>query len=127
MIETAEGVKNANEIASVPGVGAIFVGAFGDLPNSMGLPESAPEVEGASIDPESLLGSQRRVRVSRARRAGRTETREGRMEDPRPRRCRDRTDGRDGRARAHRTRHREVSWSWERRHRDPSDAGSALF
>ena len=31
MIETAEGLKNVDEIAAVPGVGAIFIGAAGDL------------------------------------------------------------------------------------------------
>jgi 4-hydroxy-2-oxoheptanedioate aldolase len=31
MIETTEGLKNADAIAAVPGVGAIFVGAGGDL------------------------------------------------------------------------------------------------
>ena len=47
MIETVEGVKNADEIMSVPGVGGIFVGAFGDLPNSMGMPADSPEVAAA--------------------------------------------------------------------------------
>jgi 4-hydroxy-2-oxoheptanedioate aldolase len=31
MIETAEGLKNVDEIASVPGIGAIFVGSGGEL------------------------------------------------------------------------------------------------
>src|SRR6516165_4153064 len=36
MIETAEGLKNAAAIAAVPGVGAIFVGAGGDLHQYLG-------------------------------------------------------------------------------------------
>jgi 4-hydroxy-2-oxoheptanedioate aldolase len=47
MIETAEGLKNANEIASVPGVGAIFIGAAGDLHQYLGVPQDSPEVEQA--------------------------------------------------------------------------------
>ena len=47
MIETAEGLKNVDEIASVPGVGAIFVGAAGDLHQYLGVPQGAPEVEEA--------------------------------------------------------------------------------
>ncbi|WGF87148.1 HpcH/HpaI aldolase family protein [Marinivivus vitaminiproducens] len=46
MIETAEGVRNADAIASVPGVGAIFIGPA-DLANSLGVPGGAPEVEQA--------------------------------------------------------------------------------
>jgi 4-hydroxy-2-oxoheptanedioate aldolase len=45
MIESAEGLKNVEEIVAVPGVGAIFVGNVGDLPTSLGVPASAPEVE----------------------------------------------------------------------------------
>jgi 4-hydroxy-2-oxoheptanedioate aldolase len=47
MIETAEGLKNVDEIASVPGVGAIFVGAAGDLHQYLGVPQDSPEVEEA--------------------------------------------------------------------------------
>ena len=47
MIETLEGLKNVNEIASVPGVGAIFVGASGDLHQYLGVPQNSPEVESA--------------------------------------------------------------------------------
>ena len=47
MIETAEGLKNADEIASVPGVGAIFIGAAGDLHQYLGVPQNSPEVEQA--------------------------------------------------------------------------------
>jgi 4-hydroxy-2-oxoheptanedioate aldolase len=47
MIETAEGLKNVDEIAAVPGVGAIFVGAGGDLHQYLGVPRDSPEVEQA--------------------------------------------------------------------------------
>jgi 4-hydroxy-2-oxoheptanedioate aldolase len=46
MIETADGVENADAIASVPGVGAIFMGPA-DLSRSMGVPGDSPEVEEA--------------------------------------------------------------------------------
>src|SRR6202790_895654 len=47
MIETAEGLKNVDEIASVPGVGAIFLGAGGDFHQYLGVPQDSPEVERA--------------------------------------------------------------------------------
>jgi 4-hydroxy-2-oxoheptanedioate aldolase len=47
MIETAEGLINVNEIASVSGVGAIFIGAGGDLHQYLGVPQNSPEVEEA--------------------------------------------------------------------------------
>jgi 4-hydroxy-2-oxoheptanedioate aldolase len=47
MIETTEGLKNADAIAAVPGVGAIFVGAGGDLHQYLGVEANAPEVEQA--------------------------------------------------------------------------------
>jgi 4-hydroxy-2-oxoheptanedioate aldolase len=47
MIESVEGLKNLNEIAAVPGVGAIFLGAGSDLSRSMGVRPNAPEVEAA--------------------------------------------------------------------------------
>ena len=47
MIETAEGLKNVNEIAAVPGVGAIFIGTGGDLHQYLGVAQDAPEVEQA--------------------------------------------------------------------------------
>jgi len=47
MIETAEGLRNADAIAAVPGVGAIFVGAGGDLHQYLGVDANAPEVEQA--------------------------------------------------------------------------------
>ena len=47
MIETTEGLHNADAIASVPGVGAIFVGAGGDLHQYLGVDTNSPEVEQA--------------------------------------------------------------------------------
>jgi 4-hydroxy-2-oxoheptanedioate aldolase len=47
MIETAEGLKNVNEIAAVPGVGAIFIGAGADLSQYLGVPQPSPVVEQA--------------------------------------------------------------------------------
>ncbi len=47
MIETAEGLKNVNEIASVPGVGAIFIGQGADLRQYLGVPQNSPVVEQA--------------------------------------------------------------------------------
>ena len=47
MIETTEGLKNVDEIASVPGVGVLWPGAGADLSYSMGVPQNSPEVEEA--------------------------------------------------------------------------------
>ncbi|HEY7448442.1 MAG TPA: aldolase/citrate lyase family protein [Vicinamibacterales bacterium] len=47
MIESAEGLKNLDEILSVPGVGMVFIGAANDLRLSLGVPADAPEVEAA--------------------------------------------------------------------------------
>jgi 2-keto-3-deoxy-L-rhamnonate aldolase RhmA len=47
MVETIEGLKNADAIAAVPGVGAIFVGAGGDLHQYLGVESNSPEVEQA--------------------------------------------------------------------------------
>jgi 4-hydroxy-2-oxoheptanedioate aldolase len=47
MVETAEGLKNLDEILSVPGVGMVFIGAAGDLHLSLGVSRDAPEVEAA--------------------------------------------------------------------------------
>src|SRR5262249_59944115 len=44
MIETIEGVKNAREIASIPGVTAIFA-ASGDLGNFSGYRQGTPDYE----------------------------------------------------------------------------------
>ena len=64
MIETAEGVRNADEILSVPGVDACFVGP-NDLAASMGLPPSLdprlPEFEEAL---EKILAACRRNGVA---------------------------------------------------------------
>lgn len=47
MIETAEGLKNVNEIAAVPGVGAIFLGVGGDLHQYLGVAQDSPQLEAA--------------------------------------------------------------------------------
>jgi len=47
MIESVEGLKRLDEIASVPGVGALFLGAGADLSRSLGVPQNSPEVETA--------------------------------------------------------------------------------
>jgi 2-keto-3-deoxy-L-rhamnonate aldolase RhmA len=44
MIETIEGVKNAHEIAKIPGVDALFA-ASGDLGNFSGYPQGSPDYE----------------------------------------------------------------------------------
>jgi 4-hydroxy-2-oxoheptanedioate aldolase len=45
MIESVDGLKHLDEIASVPGVGALFLGAGADLSHSLGVPQNSPEVE----------------------------------------------------------------------------------
>jgi len=47
MIESVEGLKNLDAIASVPGVGALFPGAGSDLSHSLGVRANAPETEAA--------------------------------------------------------------------------------
>jgi 4-hydroxy-2-oxoheptanedioate aldolase len=47
IIETAEGVKNVDAIAQVPGVTALSAAAGGDLSSSYGVPATSPEVESA--------------------------------------------------------------------------------
>ena len=45
-VETVEGVKNINEILSVPGIGVLFVGP-NDLSYSLGVPQGHPDHEAA--------------------------------------------------------------------------------
>ena len=47
MIESAEGLKNLDKIAAVPGVGALFPGAGSDLGRSLGVRQGDPELEAA--------------------------------------------------------------------------------
>src|SRR5262249_8202275 len=42
MIESVDGLKHLDEIASVPGVGALFLGAGADLSRSLGVAQNAP-------------------------------------------------------------------------------------
>jgi 4-hydroxy-2-oxoheptanedioate aldolase len=61
MIESVEGLEHLDEIASVPGVGALFLGAGSDLSRSMGVPISSPEVE---------AGFQRVLKACKAHKVG---------------------------------------------------------
>jgi 4-hydroxy-2-oxoheptanedioate aldolase len=45
MIESVDGLKQLDEIASVPGVGALFLGAGADLSRSLGVRQNDPAVE----------------------------------------------------------------------------------
>ena len=47
MIESTEGIRNADAIAAVPGVGGFFIGQGSDLRQALGVEEGAPEVEQA--------------------------------------------------------------------------------
>lgn len=47
MVESAEGLRNVDAIAAVPGVGALFLGAGADLSRSLGLAPTSPELETA--------------------------------------------------------------------------------
>jgi 4-hydroxy-2-oxoheptanedioate aldolase len=47
MIESAEGLRNVDAIAAVPGVGAVFLGAGSDLSRSLGVQQTSPELETA--------------------------------------------------------------------------------
>jgi 2-keto-3-deoxy-L-rhamnonate aldolase RhmA len=44
---TVDGLKRVDEIAAVPGVGALFLGAGADLSRSLGVPQNSPELETA--------------------------------------------------------------------------------
>ena len=47
MIESREGLRNVDAIAETPGIGALFVGAGGDLSRSLGVLPGSPELEEA--------------------------------------------------------------------------------
>ncbi len=47
MIESVDGLKHLDEIAAVPGVGALFLGAGADLSRSLGVAQNSPELEAA--------------------------------------------------------------------------------
>jgi 4-hydroxy-2-oxoheptanedioate aldolase len=47
MIETMEGVRNADAIAQVPGVGGFYLGASGDLSADLGVTAQHPDVDAA--------------------------------------------------------------------------------
>jgi 4-hydroxy-2-oxoheptanedioate aldolase len=47
MVESVDGLRHLDEILSVPGIGAVFIGNANDLRHSLGVPASSPEVEAA--------------------------------------------------------------------------------
>ena len=47
MIESVDGLKRVDEIAAVPGVGVLFLGAGADLSRSLGVAQNSPELEAA--------------------------------------------------------------------------------
>ena len=47
MVESVEGLRNLDAIASTPGVGALFPGAGGDLSRSLGVRQGSSELESA--------------------------------------------------------------------------------
>ena len=47
MVESVEGIKNLDQILSVPGAGAVFLGQANDLRRSLGVSAGSPEVEAA--------------------------------------------------------------------------------
>ena len=47
MIESVEGLESLDAIATVPGIGALLLGAGSDLSRSMGVAANSPEVEAA--------------------------------------------------------------------------------
>src|SRR5262245_31645863 len=61
MIESVEGLKNLDAIASVPGVGALFPGAGSDLSHSLGVRANAPETEAAF---QQILAACKRHKVA---------------------------------------------------------------
>ena len=60
MIESAEGLKNVDAIAAVPGVGALFLGAGSDLSRSLGVTPTSPELETAF---QQILAACKRANV----------------------------------------------------------------
>jgi 4-hydroxy-2-oxoheptanedioate aldolase len=47
MVESAEGLANVDQIAAVPGVGSLFIGAGNDLAHGLGVAQDHPDVEAA--------------------------------------------------------------------------------
>ncbi len=61
MIETIEGVKNAHEIAKIPGVDALFA-ASGDLGNFSGFAQGSPDYERLiNIVHDAAIGAGKRL------------------------------------------------------------------
>ena len=66
MIESAEGLARVDQIAAVPGVGALFVGAGSDLSRSLGVAQPSPDLEAAFAKIVGRVqGAQRGVRDHR--------------------------------------------------------------
>jgi len=61
MIESDEALRNIDAIAGTPGVGALFVGAGGDLSRSLGVLPGSPELEAAF---GQIVGACRRQQVA---------------------------------------------------------------
>ena len=65
MIETIEGVKNAHEIAKIPGVDALFA-ASGDLGNFSGYAQGTPDYERLiNVVHDAAIGGQAALRPVR--------------------------------------------------------------
>jgi len=98
MIETLEGLKNADEIAKVPGITAVFA-ASGDLGNFSGFKMGDPDYERAiNIVHDARSSGQEAVRSVRVERPPGFHLLPGRQ---RTRRHRARRERRIGRARQH--------------------------
>ncbi len=81
MIESVEGMKNLNEIAAVPGVGALFLGAGSDLSRSMGVrPERTRGRGGVPAGVERVQVPQGCLRHHRRLGCRRGASRQGRLE-----------------------------------------------
>ena len=79
MIESVEGLE-LDQIAAVPGVGALFLGAGSDLSRSLGVRPAHRNSRPRSAGAESVQGAQSRVRHHR-RHATTSAPGEGRLED----------------------------------------------
>ena len=86
MIETLEGLKNADEIAKVPGVTAIFA-ASGDLGNFSGYRQGTPDYERAIniVHDAAIKAKVQAVRAARLARSPRLHLLPGRQRDGRDR------------------------------------------
>ena len=94
MIETMEGVRNADAIAQVPGVGGFYLGASGDLSADLGVAGTHPDVDAAMAKILSVCQA-RTIAVWRHRQRGeRRRIHEARLQDHQFRRSRRRSQRR---------------------------------